>query len=89
MKIAYVKWRDAGEIGGTNVTAEEVDPVTLLESVGIVVSETAGYLVLAMDAHVVGEADTPTFNTPGAIVKSNIIERREIQLKSARRWRKV
>ena len=88
MKVIYLKWRDAGELGGTNVSAKEVHPETLLESVGILLKEDDEYVVIAMDVHLKDGQPFDQFNTPGAIVKANIIERREINLSSARRWRK-
>lgn len=83
-KIVYVRWIDAGEHGGTNVDPDDIDPVTELESVGLFAKEDDTYLTLAMDRHMEGSGR----NSPGAIVKANITERREMSVESFRKYRR-
>lgn len=88
MKIAYIKWRDAGVGDETNATADEIHPERILESVGFVVKEDDHYITIAMDIHLDSGDPSGMFNSPGSIVKANIISRREIKIDTARRWRK-
>lgn len=87
MRVAYIKWRDAGSGDETNATPDEINPERILESVGFIVKEDKHYLTIAMDSHLDSGNPVGMFNTTGSITKANIITRREIDLRSARRWK--
>ena len=84
MKIAYVRWRDAGFQDGS-VRLYSFDDECVIEEVGILARETATYVSLAMDYNAADESYRNVAHIPkGMILEMRTVEAEEMKKRAIR-----